>query len=65
LLRIEDVGDMTPGGGVPVTFRDGRKAYLPYDDCEWIPGAVVVPLWLARKMVSHRGTETQRGNQNK
>lgn len=54
MMRIREVGDVTPGGGVRVTFADGRSACLPVDACDWLPGAVVVPVWLAKKIEPQR-----------
>ena len=43
---IEDISDR----GVQVTIRaTGKTAWLPIDDIDCLPGAVVIPEWLAKK----------------
>ena len=61
MMRIREVGDVTPGGGVRVTFADGKTACLPIDACDWIPGAVVVPAWLAKRIEPQRREGREEG----
>lgn len=51
MLEIEGVGRITDGGGVWVVLKGSKdRVCLPQDHIDCLPGAVVVPEWLARKL---------------
>ena len=50
MVEIEGIEDITDKG-IHVILRGGKKlAWLPKDELSYLPGAVVVPEWLARKI---------------
>lgn len=50
LMRIRSVEDETDSGVCVVLEESGKRAWLPKRELEYLPGAVVVPGWLAKKM---------------
>jgi len=50
LLRIRSVEDVTDKGVCVILQESGKRAWLPIDALDFLPGAVVVPGWLAEKM---------------
>jgi len=50
MVEIDGIEEITEKG-VQVVLRGGKKlAWLPKDELGYLPGAVVVPEWLARKI---------------
>jgi hypothetical protein len=37
--------------GLKILTRAGRRPWLPKDDIDYIPGAVLVPEWLAHRIL--------------
>ena len=50
MLRIDGIEDETEHGVCVVLRGSGRRAWLPKEELDYLPGAVVVPGWLAKKM---------------
>lgn len=51
MLDIEGVDRITKAGGVWVTLKgSGARVCLPQEHIDCLPGAVVIPEWLARKL---------------
>jgi len=51
MLDIEGDVRITDGGGVWVTLKgSGEQVCLPRKDITYLPRAVVIPVWLARKL---------------
>ncbi|MFH1629615.1 MAG: hypothetical protein ABIE47_12945 [Pseudomonadota bacterium] len=50
MVEIDGIEEITDRG-IHVVLRGGKKrAWLPKDELDYLPGAVVVPEWLVRKM---------------
>ena len=50
LLEIDGIDDVSDRGGVRVILKGGRKIWLPGDHLGYVPGAVLVPEWLMKKI---------------
>lgn len=49
-VGIRDLVEVT-AARVLVELKDGRKVWVPRKVVQWLPAAVVMPEWLARKLL--------------
>lgn len=57
LMRIESIEDESDRGVCVILKESGKRAWLPKAELDYLPGAVVVPGWLARKMTDRKKKE--------
>ena len=59
MINIDSVEEITDRGVCVVLQRSGKRAWLPIRELDFLPGAIVAPEWLARKLL--RGDVVERG----
>jgi len=49
-VEISGIDEITDRGIKVVLRESGETCWLPKDDVDYLPGCVVIPEWLARRM---------------